>query len=101
MGALGPGTSGRTQTDRDAITVEITYALVSALFMAGVVFGATAGPALLLDLPPTGNRVLLATGGALAAVVFIARTVLVLWRFGRRERQRPQPSQPGLTNPDS
>ena len=34
----------RTQAERDAMTVEIGYALVSAVFAAVVVFGAVAGP---------------------------------------------------------
>jgi hypothetical protein len=79
------------------MTVEIGYALASAAFTAAVVFGAVAGPALLFDLPGTVERVQLAVGTALMAVLFLLRVVTVLVRF----RQRPQPSQPGRTNPDS
>lgn len=34
----------RTQGERDAITIEIGYALCSAAFAAAVLFGALAGP---------------------------------------------------------
>lgn len=87
----------RTQAQRDAITVEIGYALFSAAFAAAVLFGAVAGPALLFALPDGLETVLLRTGLVLAPVVFTARVVGVLVRF----RGRAQPSQPGRTNPDS
>ncbi|MEV7139144.1 DUF6332 family protein [Streptomyces tauricus] len=87
----------RTQSERDAITVEIGYALASAVFAAAVLFGVLAGPALLFDLPTTAEKVLLVVGTALAAALFLLRVISVLVRF----RQGPQPSQPGRTSPDS
>ncbi|MFI9246511.1 DUF6332 family protein [Streptomyces sp. NPDC053086] len=87
----------RTRAEQDAATVEIGYALVSAAFAAAVLFGAVAGPALLLDLPGLLSTVLLRLGTAVASVVFVARVVGVLVRF----RHSAQPSQPGRTNPDS
>ncbi|MEU0074877.1 DUF6332 family protein [Streptomyces sp. NPDC006332] len=87
----------RGQSERDAITVEIGYALVSAAFAAAVVFGAVAGPALLFELPGTVELVLVRTAVVLAPVLFLARVVSVLVRF----RKAPQPSQPGRTSPDS
>ena len=87
----------RGQTERDAITVEIGYALCSAAFAAAIVFGAVAGPALLFELPVTVEFLLVRSGLVLAAVVFLARVVSVLVRFSRT----PQPSQPGRTSPDS
>ncbi|PAZ15742.1 hypothetical protein CLM62_13210 [Streptomyces sp. SA15] len=87
----------RGQAERDAITVEIGYALCSALFAAAVVFGAVAGPALLFELPDTVAVLLLRTGLVLAPVLFLARVVSVLVRFQRTT----QPSQPGRTSPDS
>ncbi|MEU2716364.1 DUF6332 family protein [Streptomyces sp. NPDC007205] len=87
----------RTRAQQDAVTVEICYALVSAAFAAAVLFGAVAGPALLFDLPHLLSQTLLRLGMAVAPVVFVARVVSVLVRF----RQAAQPSQPGLTNPDS
>ncbi|MEU6287995.1 DUF6332 family protein [Streptomyces sp. NPDC015140] len=87
----------RTQGERDAMTVEIGYALCSAAFAAAVLFGAVAGPAYLFALP-AGWRGVLVTAGAVSAVaVFLVRVVSVLVRFGRGG----QPSQPGRTNPDS
>ncbi|MET8976651.1 DUF6332 family protein [Streptomyces sp. NPDC004539] len=103
----------RTQADRDAITVEIGYALFSAVFAAAVVFGAVAGPALLFDLPGLAESVLLKAGIVLLPVVFMARVISVLLRLrtadqpgrpGPRHLDRPgldQPSHPGRTSPDS
>ncbi len=87
----------RGQAERDAITVEIGYALCSAAFAAAVAFGAVAGPALLFAPPGTAETVLVRGGGVLAAVLFAVRTVSVLVRF----RRESQPSQPGRTSPDS
>ena len=87
----------RGQAERDAITVEIGYALCSAVFAAVVVFGAVAGPVLLFELPRGVERALPVVGAVLAAVLFLARVVSVLVRFQRSG----QPSQPGRTNPDS
>ncbi|MFF5536724.1 DUF6332 family protein [Streptomyces cinerochromogenes] len=87
----------RTRAERDAATVEIGYALVSAAFAAAVLFGSVAGPALLFDLPDLLSEVLLRSGTAVAPVVFMARVISVLVRF----RQTAQPNQPGRTNPDS
>lgn len=87
----------RTQAERDVITVEIGYALCSALFAAAVLFGAVAGPALLFELPDLAEKSLLRAGLALAPVVFVVRVVSVLLRL----RRGAQPSQPGRTKPDS
>jgi hypothetical protein len=87
----------RTQAERDAITVEIGYALCSAAFAAAVVFGAVAGPALLFELPDVMGGLLFHAGLVLAPVLFLARVVGVLVRF----RRAAQPSQPGRTSPDS
>jgi hypothetical protein len=88
----------RTQAERDAITVEIGYALSSAAFAAALLFGAVAGPGYAFGLSPGVRGALVATAAALAAVLFAARVVSVLVRF---RRLRVQPSQPGLTSPDS
>ncbi|MFF4486483.1 DUF6332 family protein [Streptomyces sp. NPDC001544] len=87
----------RNKSEQDAWTVEIGYALLSAVLVAGVAFGAVGGPALLFDLPRMLSTVLLRVGGTLAALAFVARVVGVLVSFG----QRAQPSQPGRTSPDS
>ena len=88
----------RSQAERDAITVEIGYALCSALFAAAVLFGAVAGPALLFELPRSVELLLLRVGLVLAPLLFVARVVGVLVRF---RREGAQPSQPGRTSPDS
>ncbi|AZM63696.1 MULTISPECIES: DUF6332 family protein [unclassified Streptomyces] len=87
---------GRTEAERDAITVEIGYALCSAVFAAAVVLGAVAGPALLFALPEAVEVSLTGAGPVLTAL-FVVRTVAVLVRF----RRAAQPSQPGRTSPDS
>ncbi|MFD4596636.1 DUF6332 family protein [Streptomyces sp. NPDC058464] len=87
----------QSQAERDAVTVEIGYALCSAVFAAVVVFGAVAGPALLFELPGVLEHALPVVSVVLAAVVFLARVVSVLVRFQRSA----QPSQPGRTSPDS
>ncbi|MEV6792933.1 DUF6332 family protein [Streptomyces sp. NPDC051320] len=88
----------RTQAERDAITVEIGFAWVSAAFVAAVTFGGIVCPLFFFDLPSRTAHLLVAVGGGLAVIVFLARVVLVLWRFGGRP---PQQSQPGRTRPDS
>ena len=88
----------RSQAERDAITVEIGYALCSALFAAAVLFGAVAGPALLFEFPGTVETLLMRVGITIAPVVFAVRVISVLVRF---RSNSPQPSQPGRTNPDS
>ncbi|MBT3152600.1 hypothetical protein HTV45_17245 [Streptomyces sp. CHD11] len=87
----------RTQAERDAITVEIGYALLSAALAAALVLGAVAGPALLFELPAAVEVLLVRGGWVVAAVLFVVRTVAVLVRF----RRAAQPSQPGRTSPDS
>ncbi|MEU4659836.1 DUF6332 family protein [Streptomyces sp. NPDC023723] len=76
----------RTPAERDAITVEIGYALCSAAFAAAVLFGAVAGPAYVFELPAGARRALTGAGTTLAAVVFAVRVVSVLLRFGRAGR---------------
>ncbi|WP_020137053.1 DUF6332 family protein [Streptomyces sp. 351MFTsu5.1] len=88
----------RSQAERDAITVEIGYALCSALFAAAALFGAVAGPVLLFELPRSVELLLLRGGLVLAPLLFAARVVSVLVRF---RREGAQPSQPGRTSPDS
>ncbi|MEU9206425.1 DUF6332 family protein [Streptomyces sp. NPDC048415] len=89
----------RTQAERDAVTVEIGYALFSAAFVAALGFGVVAGPALFLDLSRGALRTLVACGATLATVLFFLRTATVLVRF--RQEPATQPSHPGRTNPDS
>ncbi|MEV4950029.1 DUF6332 family protein [Streptomyces sp. NPDC053755] len=77
-------TRRRTQAERDAIPVEIGYALLSACFLAAVVFGTIAGPAAVWHLPPAFERFLVIAGAWLAGVLAVVRVVHVLWRHERR-----------------
>ncbi|MFD9413037.1 DUF6332 family protein [Streptomyces sp. NPDC059989] len=73
-----------TQADRDAITIEIGYAVVSACFAAALAFGAVYGPAWAFSLSRAADRVLAVAGGIVAAAVFVLRVTHLLWRFARR-----------------
>ncbi|MFD3700859.1 DUF6332 family protein [Streptomyces sp. NPDC058646] len=76
----------RSQAERDETTVEIGYALLSACFLAAVVFAAVAGPVAVWDLSPDVERVLLITGASVAGVLGVLRVVHVLWRHAQRDR---------------
>ncbi|MFJ8865059.1 DUF6332 family protein [Streptomyces sp. NPDC102473] len=97
--------SRRTQAERDAMTVEIGYALVSGAVVAAATFAGVFLPAVFLELPGGAEHLLSRAGTVLGALVFVLRVVHVLWRFPRaaeKRRLRPaQPSQPGRTSPDS
>ncbi|MEV7192666.1 DUF6332 family protein [Streptomyces sp. NPDC093510] len=81
------GTSRRSQAERDAITVEIGYALLSACFLGAVVFGALAGPVAVWQLPAAVEETLPVVGGVIAAVLAVLRVVHVLWRCARPGRR--------------
>ncbi|MGY6018902.1 DUF6332 family protein [Streptomyces spinosirectus] len=87
----------RNKAERDALTVEVGYALCSAAFAALILYGAIAGPALLFELPHLAESLLRHAALVLAPVLFAVRLVSVLLRY----RQAGQPSQPGRTRPDS
>ncbi|OIJ95982.1 DUF6332 family protein [Streptomyces colonosanans] len=89
----------RTQAERDALTVEIGYALCSAAFAAALAFGAVAGPAFAFDLSASARHALVAAGATVAAVLFVARVASVLIRFGRGIGARP--GRPDHPSPDS
>uniref|UniRef100_A0AAU2JJ44 DUF6332 family protein n=1 Tax=Streptomyces sp. NBC_00049 TaxID=2903617 RepID=A0AAU2JJ44_9ACTN len=74
----------RTQADRDAITVEIGYAFVSACFAAALAFGVVYGAALAFPLPRRAHSALAVAGGIVATAVFVLQVTHVLWRFARR-----------------
>ncbi|MFD3545375.1 DUF6332 family protein [Streptomyces sp. NPDC058655] len=73
----------RTQADRDAITIEIGYAFVSACFAAALAFGAVYGAAAALSLSPAAHRALTLAGAVVAGGVFVLQVTRVLWRFTR------------------
>ncbi|WP_406345606.1 DUF6332 family protein [Streptomyces sp. NBC_00648] len=92
----------RSQGERDALTVEIMYAVVTASLAALLAFGAVAGPVFLFELHHPARGLLLLAGSAAAVLAFVSRTVHVLWRFSYAgDDGRRQPSQPGRTRPDS
>ncbi|GHJ39381.1 DUF6332 family protein [Streptomyces sp. TS71-3] len=76
----------RSQSERDRVTVEICYALLSAGVSAVLVFGAIAGPVAVWDLPSGVERTLLLAGGFVAAALAVVRVVHVLRRFSRNLR---------------
>ncbi|MFC9647055.1 DUF6332 family protein [Streptomyces sp. NPDC056937] len=113
MGKRIAGTT-RGDAERDAITVEIGFAVLTGALAAALVYGVIAGPAWYFDLPDALRSV----AAVAACLAFAARVVRVLWRFPRPGRgptgrlrgqlpgRRPdtlagQPSQPGRTSPDS
>ncbi|MEV7404482.1 DUF6332 family protein [Streptomyces sp. NPDC091267] len=103
----------RSQADRDAMTVEIGFAVLTGALLAAGAFVAVSVPCVFLA-PRSGLRpVLGAIAAAVAVLVFLGRVIDVLWRFGRRDTAAEvevgargpaspgQPSQPGRTSPDS
>jgi hypothetical protein len=85
----------RTQAERDAMTVEIGFALFAGAILAGAAFMGVAH-ALPAVFGMSGGS-LRQTAAGIAACVFLATVVTVLTRFPRTG----QPSQPGRTKPDS
>ncbi|AEN08431.1 MULTISPECIES: DUF6332 family protein [unclassified Streptomyces] len=91
----------RTQAERDAVTVEIAYAVVSGCLMAAATCAGICLPALFLALPATGERFLFIGGAVLGALVFAVRVVHVLWRFPRSPAGPPRRAdRPGGTRPE-
>lgn len=86
----------RSQAEREAVTVEIAFALFSAGVLAGLAFLALASPALFGD----GSDAWLRHAQWVGSTVLILRVLWVLMKWQQR-RQPGQPSQPGRTNPDS
>ncbi|WP_329459215.1 DUF6332 family protein [Streptomyces sp. NBC_01497] len=96
----------RTSAERDAATVEIVFALLSAVLLAAAVGGAAVAATVVLHLPAGA----LTVGAGLAASVFAARIVQLLTAWRRRGRTHSgggdgrglvQPSHPGRTSPVS
>ncbi|MFE0579827.1 DUF6332 family protein [Streptomyces sp. NPDC058874] len=76
-------TRRRGQAERDAMTVEIGYALLSACFLGAVVFAAIAGPVAVWDLPGGFEDFLVLAGASMGGVLGVLRVVHVLWQHGR------------------
>ncbi|WP_406002869.1 DUF6332 family protein [Streptomyces sp. NBC_00829] len=79
-------TRRRSQAERDEITVEIGYALLSACFLGAVVFATIAGPAAVWHLPLAVEKLLLVTGASVAGVLAVVRVVHVLSRHVGQHR---------------
>ncbi|MBM7439718.1 DUF6332 family protein [Streptomyces sp. HB132] len=91
----------RTQSERDAMTVEIGYALFSGVLVGAATFTGVSLPALLTQLPDGAERMLFRAGAVLGLLVTAVRVVHVLWRFPRAHEERRLPpvrrSRPGRT----
>ena len=73
--------------EKDAMTVEIGFALVTAAALAAAVCAVVAAPALLLGLSGPPRRDVLVAGALLGAAAGVWRLVRVLGRFDARRRQ--------------
>ncbi|MGW6056693.1 DUF6332 family protein [Streptomyces sp. NPDC055189] len=73
--------------EKDAMTVEIVFALVTAALLAGAVCALALALMLLLDLTGSARDNLRTAGFLAGAVVGVWRVVRVLRRFDRRRRQ--------------
>ncbi|MFI7245067.1 DUF6332 family protein [Streptomyces qinglanensis] len=72
--------------EKDAMTVEIAFALVTAAVLAGVIFAAAWALALVLGLSGSTGRGMLTGGALLGAVAGAWRLVRVLLRFDEQRR---------------
>ncbi|GEK01207.1 DUF6332 family protein [Streptomyces sp. 1-11] len=72
--------------EKDAMTVEIVFALVTAAALAGLIFVVSWALALSLDLPGSAERRVLAGGALLGALAGVWRLVRVLLRFEKQRR---------------
>ncbi|MFG3121240.1 DUF6332 family protein [Streptomyces sp. NPDC048208] len=72
--------------EKDAVTVEIVFALVTAAALGAVVFAVALGLTYLLDLSGEASRGVLTGGGVAGAVAGLWRLVRVLRRFDAARR---------------
>lgn len=73
--------------EKDTMTVEIVFALVTAAVLGAIVFGALLVPALLVGVSEPVGTTLLATGAVLAVFAALWRVIRVLLRFDAHRRQ--------------
>lgn len=73
--------------EKDAMTVEIMFALVTAAVLAAIVFGVLLVPALVVGVSEPVGKGLLAVGAVLAVLAAVWRVVRVLLRFDARRHQ--------------
>ncbi|MGV9419945.1 DUF6332 family protein [Streptomyces sp. NPDC003674] len=73
--------------EKDAMTVEIMFALVTAAVLAAAVFGVLLVPALVVGVSKPVGKGLLMIGVVLAVVAAVWRVARVLLRFDASRRQ--------------
>jgi hypothetical protein len=86
MTDMHPISGPRTQAERDAVTVEIMFAVVTGALLAALLFFVCASPALFGDLGKTAEKTWLTAAAATATAGFIARVLQVLWRLPHKRR---------------
>ncbi|MEU3191126.1 DUF6332 family protein [Streptomyces sp. NPDC006992] len=79
-------TGREARWEKDAMTVEIVFALVTATALGGVVFTVAWTFVQALDLSGPAERRVLMAGALLGAVAGMWRLVRVLLRFDRQRR---------------
>ncbi|MET9535732.1 DUF6332 family protein [Streptomyces sp. NPDC006649] len=72
--------------EKDAMTVEIVFALVTAAVLAGVILAVAWALVLVLDLSGSAERGVSVGGALLGAVAGVWRLVRVLLRFDEQRR---------------
>ncbi|GGX94347.1 DUF6332 family protein [Streptomyces fructofermentans] len=72
--------------EKDAMTVEIVFALMTAVALAAAVFAVPLSLALAFDLSGPARRGVLVGGAALGATAGVWRLVRVLRRFDKQRR---------------
>lgn len=73
--------------EKDAMTVEIVFALVTAVALAAAVFAVALALTRVFDLPGSASRGVLVGGASVAAAVGMWRLVRVLYRFDTERRK--------------
>ncbi|MEU4066218.1 DUF6332 family protein [Streptomyces wedmorensis] len=73
--------------EKDAMTVEIVFALVTAVALAAAVFAVALAPALALGVSSPAGKATLTGGALLGASAGVWRLVRVLLRFDAQRRK--------------
>ncbi|MEK9519049.1 DUF6332 family protein [Streptomyces sp. NPDC087908] len=73
--------------EKDAMTVEIVFALVTAIALAAVVFAVALVPAIALGTSSPAGKATLTAGALLGASAGVWRLVRVLVRFDAQRRK--------------
>ncbi|MGY1452470.1 DUF6332 family protein [Streptomyces sp. SS8] len=77
----------RDQAERDAATVEIGYAVVSAALLAGAVWLVLMSPVLLFGVEGPAAKAVAGTATVLSVAALLWRAAVVLWGFDSRRRR--------------